>query len=375
MNHILRGIEKDDRMLLQIVATGMHLSPDFGYTYKEIENDGFTIDRKLEILLSADTRIGVCKAMGLGLIGLSEIFQELRPDIVFIPVDRFESFFTAAAATVGGLPIAHMHGGEITEGAIDEAFRHSITKMAHIHFTTTEVYRNRVIQLGEDPKRVFNYGAPGIDNINSGELLSQKSLEESVGIKLGGINLLITYHPVTLEADPEQQQFKEVLKALSELKEVRMVFTKANADAQGRQINDLIDEFVDRFPENAVAYSSLGRIRYLSLMKYSDGILGNSSSGIIEAPSLRIGTVNIGNRQRGRIRATSIIDCEPDKTMIRRALTKLLSNKFRESLKAVVNPHGEGGASKKIVDQLGSVPLDGILEKSFYDLPKAKIRI
>lgn len=358
---------------LQIIATGMHLSPEFGLTAKAIEEDGFEIDWKVEMLLSSDTSIGITKSMGLGMISFADAFSELQPDLMLVLGDRFEIFAAASAAMIARIPIAHLHGGETSEGTFDEAIRHSITKMAHLHFTSTEAYRNRVIQLGEQPDRVFNVGAVGIDNIKRLNLLSRDVFEESINFKLAKKNLLITYHPVTLEENTAEAQFKALLDALDVLEDTHIIFTKANADTDGRIINVMIDQYVASHPSTSVVFTSLGQMRYLSAIQYMDGVVGNSSSGLLEVPSFKIGTINIGDRQRGRIKADSVIDCGQSVGEIQDALEKLFSEDFQQTLPQVVNSYGDGGAAEKIVSVLQSCSLNGILKKQFNDMLVAGI--
>jgi GDP/UDP-N,N'-diacetylbacillosamine 2-epimerase (hydrolysing) len=347
----------------------MHLSPEFGLTYREIEKDGFQIDQKIEMLLSSDTPTGLSKSMGLGMIGFGGALQKLQPDIILVLGDRFELFSAVAAAMVARIPVAHLHGGESTEGAFDEAIRHSITKMSHLHFVAAEEYRKRVIQLGEHPDRVFLVGGLGIDNIKNLKLLELSEFETSIDFKLGAKNLLITFHPVTLEKETSVKQMTELLTALESLEDTRLIFTMTNADTDGRVLINMVDQFVADHP-NARAYISLGQLRYLSCVKHVDGVLGNSSSGLLEVPSFYKGTINIGDRQRGRLKAESIIDCNPDNNSITSAIEKLYSNTFQALLKTVENPYGKGGASKKIVKILREIPLDNVLKKSFFDLPQ-----
>jgi GDP/UDP-N,N'-diacetylbacillosamine 2-epimerase (hydrolysing) len=365
----MKEIQADARLQLQLIATGMHLSPEFGLTYRDIEADGFQIDAKVEMLLSSDTPTGIAKSIGLGTIGMADAFASLQPDIVVLLGDRFEIFSAAQAALVGRIPIAHLHGGETTEGAMDEAFRHAITKMSHLHFTSAEGYRERVIQLGEDPQRVFNFGAAAMDNLSRIALLDYAALETALGFRLGKRNVLVTFHPVTLENASASQQFAALLQALEELKDCHLIFTKPNADTDGRIIGDMIDAFVVQHKESAAAFTSLGQLRYLSTMCQMDGVVGNSSSGLIEAPSFHVGTVNIGDRQKGRIKADSVIDCSPDSASIRAALQKLLSADFRQSLATVVNPYGSGPVAHKIIQILATTSLEGVLKKPFYMLP------
>lgn len=367
---VMDGIRKTPGLELQLIATGMHLSPEFGLTYREIEQDGFVIDSKIEILLSSDTPAALAKSMGLGLIGFGETLQRLRPDLLLVLGDRFEIFSAAAAATVARIPIAHAHGGETTEGAFDEAMRHSITKMSHLHFVAAEEYRQRVIQLGEDPGRVFLVGGLGVDKIKKLNLLGREALETALGFKLGDKNLLITFHPATLENSPSGQQMQELLCALETTEDTHLIFTMPNADTGGRAVIAMIEKFVANRP-NARAYSSLGDLRYLSCIRHVDGVVGNSSSGLTEVPSFGKGTVNIGDRQRGRLKAASVIDCKPDREAIGAALRQLYSPAFRGTLAAVRNPYGDGGASEKIVRLLKDQPLEYILKKSFHDFARA----
>jgi GDP/UDP-N,N'-diacetylbacillosamine 2-epimerase (hydrolysing) len=368
---LMQELTESESLELQVIATGTHLSPEFGYTYREIEEAGFTIDAKVEMLVSADTASAVTKSMGLGMIGYSDAYARLSPDIIVLLGDRFEIFAAAAAALIAGIPIAHVHGGETTEGAFDEAIRHSITKMSHLHFVAAKDYQLRVIQLGEQPARVFLVGGLGIDAIKRITLLEREALETSLDFKLGRKNLLITFHPVTLEGSSSQQQMAELLMALDELTDTNLIFTMPNADTGGRELADMVDAFVATHG-NARAYVSLGQLRYLSCMKYVDGVVGNSSSGLAEAPSMGVGTINIGDRQKGRLSASSVIDCAPDACSIRKALAKLYAPVFRSTLSQAVNPYGTGGASKKIVSVLSSHPIETLLKKSFYDMPDAK---
>ena len=364
---LIKEIESDNKLALQIIATGMHLSPEFGLTYKEIEKD-FKIDKKIETLLSSDTATGISKSMGLGQISFSDAFDDLKPDIVVVLGDRYEICSAVNAAMVARIPIAHLHGGEATEGIIDEAIRHSITKMSHLHFTATEEYKNRVIQLGENPKRVFNVGGIGIENIKRNKLLTKDEFEKSIGFKLNKKNILVTFHPTTLEYKTSKKQFQELLDAIEGLKDINIIFTKSNSDTDGRIINQMIDEYVNKNPYKSVGFFSLGQLRYLSALRYVDIIVGNSSSGIAEAPSFKIGTINIGDRQNGRIKAESIIDCSPNSKSIKKAFTKIYSNKFQELLKNVKNPYGNGCASQKIIRVLKKKNLNNILKKKFFDI-------
>ena len=364
---VMQGIKDDPDLSLQVIATGMHLSPEFGLTYREIEQDGFQIDRKVEMLTSSDTPVGIAKSMGLGLIGFADALNELRPDLIVVLGDRFEIFAAVTAALVACIPVAHLHGGETTEGAFDEALRHSITKMSHLHFVAAEEYRQRVILLGEQPGRVFLVGGLGIDNIKRLKLLDRAELEASLDFKLGQKNLLITFHPVTLETATAADQMAELLVALAELRDTQLIFTMPNADTDGRSLIKIVEQFVAQHP-NARAYTSLGQLRYLSCIAHVDGVVGNSSSGLAEVPSFRKGTINIGNRQQGRLQAASVINCEPTRQSIAAALERLYDAEFQSSLNQVRNPYGEGGASEKVVETIKHYSIDGIAKKAFYDL-------
>jgi UDP-hydrolysing UDP-N-acetyl-D-glucosamine 2-epimerase len=364
---LMDEIKSDPDLELQIVASCMHLSPEFGLTYKEIEKDGFNIDEKVEMLLSSDTPSGIVKSMGLGMIGYTDALNRLKPDITVVLGDRFEALAFAIANFVNRIPIAHLYGGEATEGLIDEGIRHSITKLSYLHFTSTEEYRRRVIQLGEEPQRVFNVGALGIDNIKKMKLLTKNEIESKLGIKFKSKNLLITYHPVTLKKDESEKEFKALLNVLKEIEDTLFIFTKPNADTEGRKIINLIEEFVKENSGKAVVFTSLGQLKYLSIMQYVDAVVGNSSSGIIEAPSLKVPTINIGDRQKGRIRAKSIIDCKGTEEDIKRALVIIYDKNFRENLQNIDNPYGDGNSASKIKNILKVHKINSI-EKSFYNI-------
>jgi GDP/UDP-N,N'-diacetylbacillosamine 2-epimerase (hydrolysing) len=365
---VMQGVKDDHELTLQVIATGMHLSPEFGLTYREIEHDGFMIDRKVEMLISSDTPVGIAKSMGLGLIGFADTLNELNPDLIVVLGDRFEIFAAVAAALVARIPVAHLHGGESTQGAFDEALRHSITKMSHLHFVAAEKYRQRVIQLGEQPERIFLVGGLGIDSIMRLKLLARTELEASLDFKLGQKSLLITFHPVTLEKATAADQMAELLAALGTLQDTQLVFTMPNADTDGRVLIRMVGQFVSQH-DNARHYSSLGQLRYLSCIAHTDGMVGNSSSGLLEVPSFRKGTINIGDRQRGRLQASSVINCEPTRLSISAALGILYSADFQADLSQVWNPYGAGGASEKVVETIKYYDIDGITKKAFYDLP------
>ncbi len=364
---VMQGIKDDPDLTLQIIVTGMHLSLEFGLTYREIELDGFRIDRKVEMLTSSDTSVGIAKSMGLGLIGFADALNDLRPDLIVVLGDRFEIFSAVAAALVARIPVAHLHGGEATEGLIDEAIRHSITKMAHLHFVAAEEYRQRVIQLGEQPERVFLVGGLGIDSIKRLRLLERPELEASLDFRFGRKNLLVTFHPVTLEKATAAEQMSELLAALGDLADTHLIFTLPNADTDSRILIKMVEQFVASH-SNSRAYKSLGQLRYLSCIAQVDGVVGNSSSGLVEVPSFKKGTIDIGDRQRGRLKAASVIEAAPTKGSIAAALKKLYSDDFQGSLNKVTNPYGEGGASEKVVTSIKSSSLVDILKKRFYDI-------
>lgn len=368
MRWVLQYLHDDSEIELQIVATGMHLSPEFGLTYKNIIEDGFEINRKVEMLLSSDTSIGLSKSMGLGMISFSEVYDALNPDIILVLGDRFEIFSAIATAMISRIPVAHIHGGEATEGLIDESIRHSITKMSHIHFTATEIYKKRVIQLGEQPEKVFCTGTPGIDNIYNLELLSKIEFEKSINFNFGDKCFLVTFHPVTLEKSSSAFQFDELLEALKDFNEYKVIFTLPNADTDGRIVIEKIWQYVSSNPNKAVAFTSLGQVRYLSALQHVNMVIGNSSSGLTEVPSFKKPTINIGDRQQGRIKAESVIDCPPIKKEIKKAILKGLTKEFKEIVNNVQNPYGAGGASKQIVQILKEVNLSNILKKQFYNI-------
>ena len=364
---LLKEIKADSELKLQLIVTGMHLSPEFGLTYKEIEKE-FKIDKKIEILSSSHTSLDICAEMARVYEKFAPALAELKPDILVLLGDRYEIFGVAGVASIMQIPIAHIHGGETTQGAFDEAFRHSITKMSHIHFAATNEYANRIIQLGEEPSRVFNIGGTSIENIKKLNLLNKDEFEKSIKFKLAKKNILITFHPATLENSGAREQFNELLNSLDELEETNFIFTKANSDTDGDVINKMIDEYVSENSQKAVAFASLGQLRYLSAIKFVDIVLGNSSSGLLEVPSFKKATINIGDRQKGRARASSVIDVRPDKEEILAAIKRAYSKEFEQTLKDTINPYDGGNPSKKMVKILKEIKLEGILKKKFYDI-------
>lgn len=369
LSPIIKKLEKDQDFRLSVVVTGMHLSPEFGLTYQEIERDGIHIEKKIEILLSADTPAAISKSMGLAMIGFADYFAEAKPDAVMLLGDRYETLAVACAAMNEQIPIIHLHGGETTEGLIDEAVRHSITKMSYLHFTSTESYRRRVIQMGEEPDRVFNVGAAGVENVHNAEFLSLSDLEKSIGCRLGSRYAVGTFHPVTLENATAESQMMELLKALDRNSDITYLFTKANADADGRVINELLEDYAKKH-DNFVLVDSLGMRRYLTALKYALFVIGNSSSGLIEAPSFHIPTINIGDRQKGRIAGDTVIQCAPETDAVDKAVKKALSEEFRKKTADAANPYGDGNTSDKIIEIVRSFILNNKvnIKKKFYDI-------
>lgn len=368
LSRLMRMIEDDPDLELQVIVTNMHLSPEFGLTYREIEKDGFFIHKKVEMLLSSDTSNATAKSVGLATIGFADAYEDLKPDLLLVLGDRYEILSAVTTALFYKIPVAHLHGGEITEGAYDDAIRHSITKMSHLHFTSTEVYRRRVIQLGESPDRVFNVGAIGVDNIKHQKLLSRDVLEKDLAFALRDKTILVTYHPATLEGKEVCEQFENLLRALENRKDVRVIFTLPNSDTGGRIIIPMIHDFVVRHSDRAIAFASLGMLRYLSVLQYISAVVGNSSSGILEVPSFKKPTLDIGNRQKGRIAADSVLHCEASEKAICEGFLKVLSEEYRQKASDVMNPYEKENTAGKILDILKTYPLSRIVLKTFYDL-------
>ncbi len=362
---VMKEIKNDPALTLQLIVTGMHLAPDFGLTYREIEKDGFSIDARVEMLLSDDSAVGITKSIGRGVIGFADALHTLKPDLLMLLGDRFEILAAAQAAMVAKIPIAHIAGGDTTEGAFDEAIRHSITKMSHLHFVTNESSARRVRQLGENPEHIYTVGSPGIDVIKRATLLDRKKLETEIGFAFQKRNLLVTFHPATLDTQPAGVQFKELLSALDTLgNDTGIIFTMPNADTDGRAIIKKIEDYVASRP-HAKAYASLGQVRYLSAMAEVDAVVGNSSSGLYEAPSFKKPTVNIGDRQKGRLQASSIINCKPESADIVRAIKEALTKDCSNT----VNPYGNGDSAQKIIAALRSIPdFSTLLKKYFFNI-------
>lgn len=361
---IMNTIKNDKELILQTVVTGSHLSSEFGLTYKFIEEDNFFIDEKVEMLLSSDTKIGINKSIGLAIISFGEVFERLKPDLLIILGDRYEILAACVSAIVCNIKIAHIHGGEITEGAIDDAIRHSITKMSNLHFTSTEEYRKRVIQLGEQPETVFNVGAIGVENISKLNLLSKEELENKLNFKIKKNTILFTFHPVTLEQKSSKEQFQIILNAINNIKNLNIIFTKVNADTDGRIINEMIDNYVKE-NKNTICFDTMGQLNYFSALQFVDAVVGNSSSGIIEVPSFNIPTVNIGIRQKGRVYSKCVINCDIDEIQIENAINLALSNDFKEEIKNIKNPYEKQNTCENIIFELKN-----FLSKAFYNNKK-----
>lgn len=370
LKSLMQEINKDNDLELYLIVSGMHLSPEFGMTYKEIEEDGFEINAKVEMLLSSDSPAGISKSIGLGVIGFADEFQREDLDMLILLGDRYEALSAAISAMVMRIPIAHLHGGELTEGAIDEGIRHSITKMSYLHFTSTEQYRSRVIQLGENPERVFYVGALGVENIKKINLMTKEELEKSIHFEIDENTVVVTYHPVTLENNTVEEQFLNLLKVLDRNPKIRMIFTKANADTNGRIVNELIDKYAAQNSERACAFMSLGQKRYLSALKYCRIVIGNSSSGIIEAPSFGKPIINIGDRQKGRICADSVINCGYTQQEIQQAMETALTEEFENKARNCRNPYEKENTAANIISVIKDYLLnDKIkLKKGFYDI-------
>lgn len=368
LSGLMKAIKEDDDLQLQIIATNMHLSPEFGLTYREIENDSFHIDKKVQMLLSSDTPNATAKSVGLGMIGFADAYEDLKPDMIVVLGDRFEILGAVSTALFYKIPVAHLHGGEITEGAYDDCIRHAITKMSHLHFTSTEEYRRRIIQLGEQPDRVFCVGAIGVENIRCAEFMIKKELEESLDFHLGDKSLLVTYHPVTLDDSSAAEQCSCLLEALDNLPDYRVIFTLPNSDTNGRVIISLVNDYVSRNVTRCKAFPSLGKKCYLSALCHITAVVGNSSSGILEVPSFGIPTLDIGNRQAGRICADSVYHCGTGTNEILFGLQAILNIDFINKSKSVSNPYEKADTVQAILKQLKEYPVEGLVKKIFYNL-------
>ncbi len=369
LRRVIQQILSDDMLELVLVVTGSHLSRTFGYTVREIEEDGFPIAERIAILEEDATEAGICQTMGNAAALFGEMYQRQKPDLVIVEGDRYELLPICSSAMICGIPIAHISGGEITEGAIDDVVRHCITKMSYLHFPACEEYRKRIIQLGEEPARVFNFGDVGVENVRKMDFLSKAELEKYMGVSLAKPYASVTFHPVTLEKDTAKAQTRALVSVLEKYSGLTFIITMANADLQGQMINDIFQESA-RHCKNIICYSSLGIRRYLSLVKYAEFVIGNSSSGIVEVPCFGIPTINIGDRQKGRLRAESIIDCAPKEEEIERSIEKAMSHSFREIANKAKNPYGDGDTSLLIVNTVKSILQTGAIQqkKKFYDI-------
>lgn len=364
---LMQSLKENPDYQLQLIVSGTHLSPEFGLTWHAIEADGFMIDEQVDMLLSGDTATAAAKSLGLMCIGLADAFRRLAPDFLVILGDRYEMVGVASTAMLFNIPVVHLHGGEITKGAVDDAYRHAITKLSHVHFTSTEEYRQRVIQMGENPQHVFNTGAIGVDNIRTLPLLSRAELAESLSIDLSKKYFIVTYHPATAVESDAVAEIDALMNALLSVENTQAVITLSNADVGGRRINQHIQQWVARYPDRLHAFASLGQLRYLSAIRHSLGVIGNSSSGIVEAPSLQVGTLNIGARQEGRIQAASVLDCGTDEVAIRDGLQKLVSASFQASLISIQNPYGDGHSVGRMMAALRNIDFKRLVKKDFFD--------
>lgn len=368
LSWLLRELQQRDEFQLQLVATGMHLSQQFGATVEQIERDGFVVDARVEMLLASDSAAAISKSVALGVAGFADILDRLCPHLLLVLGDRFEIFAAAQAAMFASVPIAHIHGGELTEGAVDDAIRHAISKMAHLHFVAADPYRRRVIQLGETPERVFDVGALGVEAIRRSTPLSRDELSRSIGFDLAAPYFLVTYHPETLGCVAPEQAAEELLCALDAFPDYRVVFTGVNADAGGRSIDGLIRNYVVRNPGRAALWQSLGQQRYLSAVRHAEAVVGNSSSGLIEVPALGVPTVNIGTRQGGRVRASTVVDVVEDRGAIAEGIRKALSAEFRQACREATIPFDGGNTASRITDVLAATDFRPLLRKRFFDL-------
>ncbi|USD60252.1 UDP-N-acetylglucosamine 2-epimerase (hydrolyzing) [Vibrio sp. SCSIO 43140] len=363
---LLKDLQSDPDITLQLLVSGMHLSPEFGDTYQQIEKDGFDIDEKIEILLSSDSAVGTAKSMGLGVLGFADALSRLSPDVLVVLGDRFEALAAAQTAMILRIPIIHLHGGEITEGAYDDAIRHAITKLSYLHGTSTDEYRNRVIQLGESPARVKNVGAIGLDHLNRASFMTVSELSHSLSFELTEPYFVVTYHPVTLGDESPEESFQALLDALDEYPDHQVILTYPNADDGGRRIIPMLEAYAANQPKRVLAIPSLGQVRYLSSVKHAAAVIGNSSSGIIEVPAFDVPTVNIGSRQKGRLAAKSVLNAKATKQSISNAIALAVSREYKSPDERIINPYGQGDSSKQVIEMIKGLDFEPC--KSFYDV-------
>ena len=367
LSRLMRLVKEDKDLQLQVIATNMHLMPEYGETYKEIEKDGFTIDKKVYMHKPSDDAHGIISSMAEEMQGMNDALSELKPDILVLLGDRYEILVAAQVALIHRVPIAHIHGGEVTEGAFDDAIRHSVTKMSSLHFTSCEEYCHRVIQMGEQPSRVFDVGSLGVENIKAVPLMTKDELEASLDFKIDTQTILVTYHPVTLGGDPAKD-IREFLDALDQFKDLKVIFTMPNSDTGRDAIALAVENYVEKHSNSAKAYTSLGLKRYLSTLQFVKAAVGNSSSGIIEVPSFGIPTLNIGDRQKGRLASKSVVNCGASKDEVIAGLKLCLSEEMQKAAKTYENPYAKSNTANLIYQELKNVELTGLNLKTFYDL-------
>lgn len=367
LSRLMRLVKEDKDLQLQVIATNMHLMPEYGETYKEIEKDGFTIDKKVYMHKPSDDAHGIISSMAEEMQGMNDALSELKPDILVLLGDRYEILVAAQVALIHRVPIAHIHGGEVTEGAFDDAIRHSVTKMSSLHFTSCEEYRHRVIQMGEHPSRVFDVGSLGVENIKAVPLMTKDELEASLDFKIDTQTILVTYHPVTLGGNPAKD-IREFLDALDQFKDLKVIFTMPNSDTGRDAIALAVENYVEKHSNRAKAYTSLGLKRYLSTLQFVKAAVGNSSSGIIEVPSFGIPTLNIGDRQKGRLASRSVVNCGTSKDEVIAGLKLCLSEEMQKAAKTYENPYVKPDTANLIYQELKNVELAGLNLKTFYDL-------
>jgi UDP-N-acetylglucosamine 2-epimerase (non-hydrolysing)/GDP/UDP-N,N'-diacetylbacillosamine 2-epimerase (hydrolysing) len=365
---LLKELDDSNDIELQLFVGGTHLSSEFGHTLTEIINDGFSILEKFRYFPHDDSTVGIAKLAAHTLVCASEAIAKNQPELMVVIGDRYETFSVAQAAMLSQVPIVHIHGGELTSGAIDDSMRHAITKMSHLHFATTKSYKQRIIQLGEQPKNVFNFGAPGLDNIDKLILFSASELSKTLKFDLTSSYFVVTFHPETLSSDGGVATLKNLFKALDNFAKYKLLITYPNADACGHKLVKMCQKYQKAQPDRVLLVKSLGQLRYLSSIKHCSAVIGNSSSGIIEAPSFQVPTVNIGERQQGRVCSSSVITCQGAKSDIDEAISRAVSLMFVNICQSTVNPYGSSGVAKNIVNKLVSISLENLHKKQFYDL-------